>query len=108
MEKYEKLEGLKGKEYGRKQYLEEMNMEKARTFFRIRTRMIKCKRNQSSDPSNKATLWKCNACGYVDTQSHLLHCPAFKDIRDGKSLDSDSDLVDYFTKVLKIREGLDK
>ena len=85
-----------------------MSMSEARMFFRIRTEMIRCKMNQSSEPVNRATLWKCTACGYVDTQSHLIHCPAFKDIREGKDLGSDNDLVDYFTKVLKIREELDE
>ena len=69
---------------------------------------IACIMNQSSEPVNKATLWKCEACGYVDTQSHLIYCPAFKDIREGKNLESDNDLVDYFSKVIKIREEIDK
>ena len=81
-----------------------MDLFKARTFFRIRTKMIKCAMNQSSDAGNRAALWKCKACGYVDTQTHILHCPRFIDLREGKSLESDQDLVEYFSKVLKIRE----
>ena len=66
--------------------------------------MIKCAMNQSSDAGNKTALWKCKACGYVDTQTHILHCPRFTDLRESKSLESDHDLVEYFSKVLKIRE----
>ena len=106
VDKYQKLTAMKTEEYGQKEYLEEMDINKARLFFRMRTKMIKCCMNQSSDAANRAALWKCLACGYVDSQSHLLHCPAFQDLRIGKSLDSDLDLVDYFTKVLKMRENL--
>ena len=84
-------------------YLEEMNLVEARTFFLIRTRIVKCKTNQSSDPYNRSTLWRCEDCGYVDTQSHIIHCPAYKDIWSGRSLNSDSDVVSYFSEVLKWR-----
>ena len=36
-----------------------------------------------------------------------MWCPAFKELREGKSMDSDIDIVNYFRKVLKIREKLD-
>ena len=103
IERFEKLEKMRGEDYGLKSYLEEMNLVEARTFFRIRTRMVKCKMNQSSDPYNRSTLWRCEDCGYVDTQSHIIHCPAYKDIRSGRSLNSDSDVVSYFSEVLKWR-----
>ena len=102
--KYDKLSDLKNETYGQKSYLKEMDLRRARTFFRIRTKMIKCAMNQSSDNKNRAELWKCKACGYVDTQTHILHCPRFKELREGKSLESDEDLVEYFSEVLKIRE----
>ena len=63
--------------------------------------------NQSSDRKNKETLWKCDGCGNIDSQKHILWCPAFRDLREGKSMDSDTDIIDYFRKVLKIREKLD-
>ena len=43
----------------------------------------------------------------VDSQSHLMFCPAFQDLREGKSLESDEDVVDYVRKVLTIREKLE-
>jgi len=105
--KYKKLSDMKTENYGQKDYLEEMDLNKARLFFRMRTKMIKCRMNQSSDRGNSAALWRCSSCGYVDSQSHLLHCPAFQVLREGKSLDSDLDLVEYFTQVLNMREVLD-
>ena len=55
--------------------------------------------------TNRSSLWKCEDCGYVDTQSHIIHCPAYQGLREGKSLNSDDDLVAYFSEVLKLREG---
>ena len=59
-------------------------------------------------PYNKSSLWKCEDCGYVDTQSHILNCPAYQELREGKSLNCDADLVTYFAEVLKLREGSSK
>ena len=63
--------------------------------------------NQPSNPVNRATLWKCTGCGYVDSQAHILWCPAYQELREGKSLSSDIDLVEYYRKVLAIRDKLD-
>ena len=107
IDKLEKLEIMKGEDYGQKDYLSELSMEEARMHFRVRTRTIKCKLNQSNDKGNKSSLWKCRACGYIESQTHLLHCPAYQDLRSGKSLDSDRDLAIYFRDVLKLRDKLD-
>ena len=87
-----------------KTYITDMTLIDARTLFRIRSNMTNVKMNQVSDKKNAKTLWKCNECGNIDTQSHILWCPYFAPIRDGKSVDNDSDLVDYFKEVFKIRE----
>ena len=101
------LEEVKEEEFGQKEYMSKMNMHDARLYFRIRTRSIKCKMNQPSDRHNKETLWKCTACGNIDSQKHIMWCPAFKEIREGRSLESDNDLVNYFRQVLIIRDKLD-
>ena len=102
-----KIEEMNKEEYGTKSYIEEMKVKDARENFRLRTKMFKCKMNQSSDPTNRATLWKCTGCACVDTQAHIMWCPAYQELREGKSLTSDIDVVDYYRKVLAIREKLD-
>ena len=84
-----------------------MKMEEARMQFRLRTKMFTCKMNQSSEPKNKATLWECTGCGNVDTQAHILWCPAYQDLRVGKSMENNDDVVEYYKNVLSIREKLD-
>ena len=87
-------------------YLKDMTMEEASTHFRIRTRTFNCKMNQSSDPKHRAELWKCSACGNIDSQSHILWCDAYSKLREGKSLDNDRDIAQYYYKVMLIREKL--
>ena len=104
--KYEKLEIMKQEDYGQKNYLEQLTLLQARTLFRVRTRMVNCKMNQLGDRKNKASLWKCGECGYIDSQLHIIHCPAYQNLREGKDLNSDVDIANYFKEVLKIREGI--
>ena len=107
LQSYDKLENLKEEEFGQKDYLKTLTMEEARMFFRVRTKMVKCKLNQSSDPRNRASLWRCSGCGYIDSQTHILHCPSYQDLREGKDLNSDRDVANYFKEVLKLRDTLD-
>ena len=47
--------------------------------------------------------WKCVSCGNLDTQEHLLSCPGYSFLRDGKKLDQDQDLVIYIRNIIKHR-----
>lgn len=108
MESLEKLEDVKNEKYEMKSYLNDMSMKDARMMMRIRGRMVKCKMNFSSERVNIETSWKCRACcsGAIETQSHILYCEAYKPLREGKSLSSDEDIVDYYRKVSELREKL--
>ena len=90
--------------FGQRPYITEMSLHHARVNFRIRSEQIKVKLNQRSDAQNAKMLWKCSDCGIIDSQSHILWCPFYSELREGKSLDSDQDLVKYFIEVLKIRD----
>ena len=59
--------------------------------------------NFKGDPSYKSNEWKCNVCQVLDTQEHIMWCPAYSSLRNGKDLKKDKDLVDYFRKVINIR-----
>ena len=90
-----------------KEYLREMDMNKARINFKIRTEMLNFKFNYKSDPKNSACLWNCDSCqSAIETQDHILWCPSYSELREGKDLKNDKDVIDYFEKVLKIREKL--
>ena len=49
----------------------------------------------------------CDSCEKaVDTQAHILWCPAYMNLREGKDINSDDDLIEYIGKVMMIREKL--
>ena len=84
------LEELQTEEFERKPYLTELNMQAARTKFALRTRMTKTvKLNYKNDPVNKKSLWKCNDCSSIDSQEHILWCPAYGHLRMDKNLQDD-------------------
>ena len=85
-----------------------MTVEDARTNFSIRSFMYRAKFNYRSDPKNSDDLWKCSSCmsGHIESQSHILYCEAYSELRAGKDLKSDEDLVQYMKNVLIIREKL--
>ena len=43
--------------------------------------------------------------GNRDTQQHIVTCPGYSSLRDGRNLNCESDLVNYFRDVLKVRSS---
>ena len=92
---------------GKKTYINEMTMKEAQTLFKYRTHMTNVKFNYKNDKNNRQELWRCDSCqSAIDTQSHILWCPSYKELRNGKDINNDRDLVSYIQNVMKIREQL--
>ena len=89
-----------------KDYTINMNLRDARTMFRLRSHMTNVKMNQKSDKRYANELWKCDFCLSLDSQSHIVWCPAFASLREGKNQANDLDLVKYFQAVMKLRERI--
>ena len=90
-----------------KSYLKNMTLENARVKFKIRTEMLNLKFNYKHMPQNEKTLWQCDSCqSSIETQSHIMWCPAYRELRVGKDINDDNDLIEYVKKVMKIRENL--
>ena len=108
-ENYSKLKGGPLTEDGLKvqPYIETLKLSEARTMFRIRTLMMPAKMNMKNNKKFADKLWKCDQCQRMDAQSHILWCPFFAPLREGKNIKDDKDLVEYFGKVFKIREELE-
>ena len=79
-----------------------MSLRKARLTFRIRSYMTDTKFNRKYDKKFAAELWRCDHCKRLDSQSHIIWCPAFLPLREGKDLNNDDDLVKYFQEVMRI------
>ena len=105
---YSKLRGgpLTKEKLEIKPYIKELKLHEARTMFRIRTLMMPAKLNMKNNPKFANQQWKCDACKRIDSQSHILWCPYFAPVREGKNINEDKDLVDYFQKVFKSEKTL--
>ena len=59
------------------------------------------------NPKFSKDLWLCDICRRaIDTQLHVMICPAYKKLREGKDAGNDEDLVEYLVEVMKIRERM--
>jgi hypothetical protein len=88
-------------------YVEDMKLRDARTFFRIRTKMLPAKFNMKSSPKFANESWKCDFCKKIDSQSHIMWCSSFAPLREGRNINDDKDLVNYIQQVFKIREDFE-
>ena len=96
----------------KKLYLSNLSVADGRLKLRIVSSMTpKVKMNFQSDKAFSKILLKCENCsseseiGVRDTQNHVILCPAFARLREGKTVSKDKDLVDYFTAVIQQRIG---
>ena len=62
--------------------------------------------NYPSDKGYKADLWRCWHCPSLDTQSHIMTCPAYQHFREDTNFDNDQDLVKFFRQVIKLRDDM--
>ena len=110
MNKFKKIKNseMKDENFEMKQYVKEMNTFNARILFKFRSKMTQyVKMNFKNDKKYSSSLWKCDQCGKVDTQQHILWCEANKELRENKDITNDRDLVEYICKVQKIREKIE-
>ena len=90
-----------------KSYMKNLNLVDARMKFALRSRMTKSvMMNYKGVPEFKKIGWKCETCGELDTQEHILVCPLYKHLRAEKVLSNDKDVVDYFRQVIQIRDSV--
>ena len=69
--------------------------------------MPNTKFNYKNEPANRGSLWLCHSCqSSIETQSHVLWCPAYAELREGKDIYNDNDLIEYIKKVLELRDKL--
>ena len=87
-----------------KDYLSNLPLYKSRTLFKHKYSMTEnVKMNYKNDKSFAKSLWKCKECQNQDSESHLLWCPGYEDLRDGLDLKENSDLCVYLQKVFILR-----
>ena len=103
---YKKLDysKLSLEKFGTQEYIKKLNIPDARLKFALRSKMTRTvQMNFKSEKRFILNGWKCVSCGHLDTQEHLLSCPGYSFLRDGKKLDQDQDLVIYIRNIIKHR-----
>ena len=104
-----KLEGIDTNEekFRTQPYLTNLNLEEARTKFKLRSKMLEVKDNYKG--IYKTTTLNCDSClSSYETQDHILFCPAYIELRKDKDINSDKDLVNYVRQVMKLKDDLKK
>ena len=97
---------FKDKTFEAKKCLQEMNLSDSRTHLRRRSNMLNVKMTQKNNRVFATKLWKCEACFNLDSQSHLMWCPAYASLREDLDIDNDLDVVHYIQNVFKIQESM--
>ena len=102
MEKYSKLDAVKGGDFRREQdYLKENGIERARMAFRIRTRMVKkVKMNFKNEHRKNLRCENCDR-NEEETQEHVMLCPAWEEERGSLDLTMMKDQVEFMMKVMR-------
>ena len=102
-----KMKDKIGEEFKRRDYINKNNIHDARITFKKRTQMLNFKMNFMNDPQYSRELWQCSGCNRaMDTMTHVLHCPSYITLREGKDLNNEDDVLQYYIKVSKIRDKL--
>ena len=114
-----KSEDLENDNFARKPYFSKLDIESARYRFRISSSLVHTIRGNFSDKYRKRNEpLTCPSCRNLntnttssnnsfelptDSMSHVMICPAFRDMRENLDTDNDRDLVEYFKGVVERR-----
>ena len=81
--------------------------------FALESEMVNSiKFNYMNDKTHSKENWACNYCAKVkqkyspDSIKHMIICDEYEDLRKNTNLDNDINHVDYFIKIVKVRNEL--
>ena len=103
----DKMKVIQAESWGLKEYVKSGNLYSVRSTWELRAYMLKVAGNYSHHSRYLATDWRCQACQLQvrEDQDHLATtCDGYKDLREGKDMDDDKEMVDFFRMVMRRRE----
>ena len=107
IQKYKKLSSLRDDVKKGNQYFFNETLQNARTLFRFRSEMFEAKINFKNKKEYKIEKYLCDSCeSQIDVNTHVLFCPSYAELREGRDLHNDTDLAYYLQRVLVIRAKL--
>ena len=89
-----------------KSYFLSLNLADSRLKFRERSKCKKsCRTHFPSDVNNIREMFRCASCNEIDGLDHWKTSKCYEHLREGKNLDLDADLCEFYRGVIKYREG---
>ena len=89
-----------------------MNLKRSRIKFALKTGMVpNFKFNYMNDGENEKSNGACNYCMIngkykPDSMNHVLTCYDYADLRQKYNTSDESEIVDYFIKIVEERNDL--
>ena len=85
-----------------------LTLKESRTLFKHRCKITQyVKMNFRNDKEYSRKLWKCDKCGNMDTESHLLWCKSYINLRENLDFNQNKDLCKYLQKILVLRSKVE-
>ena len=115
MKHYKKIHHEKKIEekYELKEYMKSLNLKRARMKFALESEMVQqIKFNYMSDKKYEKSNWACDFCLEIkkkynpDSITHAINCEGYQNLRKNANLENEVDMIDYFIKIVKIRNDL--
>ena len=102
----EKMKVIRADVWGLKEYVRTGHMYSVRSTWEVRAYMLRVAGNYSHHSKYLATGWLCQACRLQvrEDQDHLADCSGYKDLREGKNMEDDKELVEFYQAVMRRRE----
>ena len=99
-------------------YFKTLGTQQSRLQFKIDSKMCPTvAANFHRDPKFKAIKYMCVGCSvgkskeptikHLDSESHILKCKAYEDLRENLDLESQRDILSYFQAVIDRRTSED-
>ena len=66
--------------------------------------MQTCRTHFPSDQANISEMFRCFSCNEIDGLAHWKTSDCYRQLREGKSLDQDEELCEFYRNVIKLRQ----
>ena len=91
---------------GIKSYVKTGTLYSVLSTWKVRSYMLRVAGNYSHHQRYARSGWQCRACSRQvrEDQDHLLQCEGYSDLVQGKNMDEDEELVQFYREVMARRE----
>ena len=105
-ENMEKMKVIRSEVWGLKEYVRTGHLYSVRSTWEVRAFMLRVAGNYSHHSRYLATGWLCQACRLQvrEDQDHLTSCAGYEDLREGKDMGNNEELVEIYQAVMRRRE----